>query len=87
MRRRLWGCGAVIVLVAAAAVAPLSSIAGPSTLPACTASDLVPRFAKIVVTQGPTSFTRAARGKEAVVRAHLTIPTTCLVARTWTASR
>jgi Penicillin-Binding Protein C-terminus Family len=82
MRRRLWGCGAFMVLVAAAAVAPLSSTAGPSTLPACTASDLVPRFAKIVVTQGPTSFTRAARGKEAVVRAHLAIPTTCLVART-----
>ena len=82
MRRRLWGCGAVIVLVAAAAVAPLSSIAGPATLPACTAADLVPRFTKIVVTQGPTSFTRAARGKEAVVRAHLTIPTTCTVART-----
>ena len=51
-------------------------------LPACTATDLVPRFTKIVVTQGPTSFTRAARGKEAVVRAHLTIPTTCTVART-----
>ena len=82
MRRRLWGCGAVMVLVAAAAVAPLSSTAGPSTLPACTATDLVPRFTKIVVTQGPTSFTRAARGKEAVVRAHLTIPTTCTVART-----
>ena len=82
MRRRLWGCGAVVVLAAVAAVAPLSSTAGPSTLPACTATDLVPRFTKIVVTQGPTSFARAARGKEAVVRAHLTIPTTCTVART-----
>ncbi|HEU6445372.1 MAG TPA: PxKF domain-containing protein [Gaiellaceae bacterium] len=68
--------------VAIAAAIPLSSTAGPSTLPACGAADLVPRFAKLVVTQGPTSFTRAARGKEAVVRAHLTIPTTCLVART-----
>ena len=68
--------------VAMAAAVPLTSTAGPSTLPACGATDLVPQFAKLVVTQGPTSYARAARGKEAVVRAHLTIPTTCVVART-----
>ncbi|HEX2293629.1 MAG TPA: hypothetical protein VHH55_09960, partial [Gaiellaceae bacterium] len=73
---------AAAACVAAAAAVPLYSSAGPSSLPACSAADLVPRFAKLVVTQGPTSYTRAARGKEAVVRAHLTIPTTCLVART-----
>jgi len=82
MRRRLWGCGAVLVLAASAAAVPLSSIAGPSTLPACAAADLVPRFGKLVVTQGPTSYARAVRGKEAVVRAHLTTPPTCTVART-----
>jgi hypothetical protein len=43
----------------------------------CTDAQLVPHVAQLLVSQGAPGYTRLARGKEAIVRAYLTNPTTC----------
>jgi hypothetical protein len=43
----------------------------------CTDSQLVPRVAQLLVSQGAPGYARLARGKEAIVRAYLATPTTC----------
>src|SRR5437870_5060523 len=43
----------------------------------CTDTQLVPNVAELLVSQGAPGYTRLARGKETIVRAYLTNPTTC----------
>src|SRR6266704_224241 len=43
----------------------------------CTDSQLVPNIAELLVSQGAPGYARLARGKETIVRAYLTNPTTC----------
>jgi hypothetical protein len=50
---------------------------GGTTLPTCTDSQLVPNVADLSVSQGAPGYARYARGKDGVVRAYLTLPTTC----------
>src|SRR2546423_926071 len=45
----------------------------------CTDSQLVPNVAELLVSQGAPGYARLARGKETIVRAYLTNPTTCTV--------
>jgi hypothetical protein len=50
-----------------------------ASLANCTDSQLVPRVAELSASQGAPGYTRLARGKETLVRAYLTTPTTCTV--------
>jgi hypothetical protein len=61
------------------AVAPAAGSGG--TLPACVSTDLVPQVADLVVSQGAPGYARLTRGKKTIVKAYLTLPTTCAVAR------
>src|SRR5919201_3955293 len=45
----------------------------------CTDAQLVPNIAELLVSQGAPGYARVARGKETIVRAYLTNPTTCSV--------
>src|SRR6266566_3978701 len=45
----------------------------------CTDSQLVPNVAELLVSQGAPGYARLTRGKETIVRAYLTNPTTCTV--------
>jgi hypothetical protein len=88
MRHRfLWLAAAVAAVVALSivggSVGVQSASAGPTTLPACAAADLVPQLGDVTVNQGVGSYVtqKLARGKETLVRFFLKLPpavgTTC----------
>jgi hypothetical protein len=74
-----WVCAPALVTLAAALLLGTGTRADSALLANCTDSQLVPRVAQLLVAQGAPGYTRLARGKEAVVRAYLTNPTTCTV--------
>jgi hypothetical protein len=61
---------------------PLSSGAAGTSLPSCSTAQLVPNISELAVDQGLPTYTRLARGKEALVRAYLTVPSSCALTRT-----
>src|SRR5215211_3572370 len=81
MRHRFVWLAAAIVAVAGMAlvgggVGPQSASAGPTTLPACNASDLVPQLGDVTINQGVGSYAnqKLVRGKETLVRFFLNLP-------------
>src|SRR5207253_10839549 len=77
LRRLGLPCGVLLGVVAACAG---STWAANSSLPACTTGatgTLQPVLADLAVNQGLPSYGQLARGKDSVVRAYLTLPTTC----------
>jgi hypothetical protein len=68
-----------LAAIAALAAALLFGARAPNAVSAttCTDSQLVPNVAQLLVSQGAPGYTRFARGKETIVRAYLTTPTTC----------
>jgi hypothetical protein len=75
-RSRFWACPpAVAVLVAAILIGVRAESA--QSLSTCTDVQLVPNVSQLLVSQGAPGYTRFARGKETIVRAYLTTPTTC----------
>lgn len=86
-RRRHRGIVASSIVAAVAlTVVPLTA-AGPSSLPSCTTASLVPNLANLSAVQGlpqgssGQAYALLARGKETLVRASLTLPTTCAVSK------
>jgi len=88
MRHRvLWLASASAAVVAFSIVGGSVGVqrasAGPTTLPACAAADLVPQLGDVTVNQGVGSYatSKLARGKETLVRFFLKLPsivgTTC----------
>jgi hypothetical protein len=88
MRHRfLWLVAAVAALVALSIVGGSVGVqrasAGPTTLPACAAADLVPQLGDVTINQGVGSYAnqKLVRGKETLVRFFLKLPsavgTTC----------
>ncbi|HEV2711637.1 MAG TPA: hypothetical protein VGU26_00955, partial [Gaiellaceae bacterium] len=88
MRHRFLSLAAAVAAAAAVAlvggaVGPERAAAGPTTLPACTASTLVPELGDVTVNQGVGSYVtqKLARSKETLVRLFLKLPsavgTTC----------
>ena len=71
--RGLLGLATVLAIV----LSLLVGRGGAAPTATCTNDQLVPRVAELMVTQGAPGYTRLARGKEAIVRAYLTNPTTC----------
>jgi hypothetical protein len=72
------------LLAGGAIVAPLSFGAASTSLPSCATAQLVPNISELAVDQGlpqGTSYTRLARGKDALVRAYLTTPSSCALTR------
>src|SRR4051794_2399393 len=65
------------VLALAIAVAVLIGGAGKAFAASCSDAQVVPRIAELSVTQGAPGYARLARGKETIVRAYLTTPTSC----------
>jgi hypothetical protein len=71
-RRLSWPWAAVVAVAALMIGAPAES----ALTAACTDAQLVPR-AELSVSQGAPGYARLARGKETIVRAYLTNPSTC----------
>src|SRR5215213_5631346 len=81
MRHRvLWLASASAAVVAFSIVGGSVGVqrasAGPTTLPACAAADLVPQLGDVTVNQGVGSYatSKLARGKETLVRFFLKLP-------------
>ena len=66
--------GALVLAIVLAVLVGRASGASTAT---CTDAQLVPRIAELLVSQGAPGYTRLARGKDTIVRAYLTNPTTC----------
>jgi hypothetical protein len=82
MHRRLCSFVLIAGVCIAATFVPLSSGAAGTSLPSCSTTQLVPSISELVVNQGLPTYTRLARGKEALVRAYLTLPSNCALTRT-----
>jgi hypothetical protein len=81
MRHRfLWLTAAVLAVAAVSIVGGSVGVqrasAGPTTLPACAAADLVPQLGDVTVNQGVGSYAnqKLVRGKETLVRIFLKLP-------------
>jgi hypothetical protein len=77
-----WACAPGVVALLVAALLLGTTRAESALLANCTDSQLVPRVAQLLVSQGAPGYTRFARGKESIFRAYLTNPTTCTVRST-----
>jgi hypothetical protein len=82
MHRRLCSFVLIAGVCIAAIFVPLSSGAAGTSLPSCSTAQLVPSISELSVNQGLPTYTRLARGKEAIVRAYLTLPSSCAATRT-----
>ncbi|MEP6893099.1 MAG: hypothetical protein ABI927_04890, partial [Gaiellaceae bacterium] len=82
MHRRLCSFVLTAGVCIAAIFVPLSSGAAGTSLPSCSTAQLVPTISELSVNQGLPTYTRLARGKEATVRAYLTLPSSCAATRT-----
>jgi hypothetical protein len=82
MHGRLCSLALIAGVCIAAIFVPLSSGAAGTSLPSCSATQLIPNIAELAVNQGLPTYTRLARGKEAIVRAYLTLPSACAATRT-----
>jgi hypothetical protein len=76
-----WAYTPALATVAVLATALLLGARAENAVSAstCTDSQLVPNVAELLVSQGAPGYVRFARGKETIVRAYLTNPTTCTV--------
>jgi len=76
-----WAYTPALATLAALAAALLLGARAENAVSAstCTDSQLVPNVAELLVSQGAPGYGRLARGKETIVRAYLTNPTTCTV--------
>ena len=78
-RGRRWASASALATLAALTAALLLGARAENAVSAstCTDSQLVPNVAELLVSQGAPGYARLARGKETIVRAYLTNPTTC----------
>src|SRR5256885_3419398 len=78
-RGRRWASASALATLAALAAALLLGARAENAVSASTCADsqLVPNVAELLVSQGAPGYARLARGKETIVRAYLTNPTTC----------
>lgn len=73
-----WACAPAVAVVVAAFLLGAGT-GGAASLANCTDSQLIPRVAEVLVSQGAPGYARLARGKETIVRAYLATPTNCTV--------
>src|SRR6266480_1423855 len=80
-RGRRWASASALATLAALAATLLLGARAENAASAstCTDGQLVPNIAELLVSQGAPGYGRLARGKETIVRAYLTNPTTCTV--------
>lgn len=79
---RYAGAPALVAAIAAALLIGTPATSAP--LADCVDSQVVPRIAELLVSQGAPGYTasaKLARGKETIVRAYLTTPTACTLTR------